>query len=143
MTDANAEREIEQLIYQYARACDIDGVGPDQLMTEIFTSDVVLEGSLMGRYAGAEGVEKWASEVSDMRKRCTIRHIITNLLITVLGEEASAGAYLVEIATYIAPVPGRRMPSTEVLFTGDYDFSFLKTADGWRISRRVIRVIGA
>ena len=142
MSDAGAEREIERLIYQYARACDIDGVGPDQLMTELFTSDVVLEGSLMGRYEGVEGVERWANQVSDMRKRCTIRHIITNLLITVSGDVASAVAYLVEIATYHAPVPGRTEASTEVLFTGDYDFSFLRSADGWRIRRRVIRVIG-
>jgi hypothetical protein len=131
--------EIEELIYGYARACDFDGTA-EVFMTEFFTEDIVLDGSIMGVYDGPDGVARWAAELAQQRRGLTLRHVISNLVIRESSEGAVARSYLTELMIFPTSVIGRSDQVHELAFAGEYTFELRKLNGAWRIARRTVVV---
>jgi ketosteroid isomerase-like protein len=72
----------------------------------------------------------------------TYRHLITNCLITVHDARSASGiCYLLTFNSSAAPDAQGSRPMESPGTVGEYHDEFVKTADGWRISRRVLKRI--
>jgi uncharacterized protein (TIGR02246 family) len=129
---------IEEVVYRYARACDLEGTLDDFLA--IFTDDAVLAGPLTDPVEGREGIREWFAGLERFREQTRVRHVITNVLAEETEDGARAYAYLSEVLVYPTPVPGRAA-ATEVAVLGDYTFQLRRADGGWRIARRDWRMV--
>jgi len=123
--------EIVQLINLYGFAMDTQRW---DLFDRIFTEDVYADYGPTSRWTGrAEFKRDFGAfhEVFD-----ATQHVMTNHLVTVSGDTAAVHTYgswrLIRHAAGDPPVWDG---------TGYYDDQLVRTAEGWRIARRVCRVV--
>ncbi|AQA05973.1 hypothetical protein BVC93_30455 [Mycobacterium sp. MS1601] len=119
--------EIQQLLVDYSTA--IDNRRFDDL-DAVFTADAYIDyramGGIDGRYPE---VKAWLSEV--LPNFPAYSHMLGNLSITFDGDTASSRVICFNPMVLDAD-------RKQVLFCGLwYDDEFLRTADGWRMTRRV------
>jgi ketosteroid isomerase-like protein len=94
--------------------------------TAIFTDDVAIQTP----GGTANGVEAAVAQATRNHAKFTTQHIISNVLIDLDGDTATARADVV--ATFIA----KDGPMTErSSVAGSYAYELSRTADGWRVSR--------
>jgi hypothetical protein len=140
MTIALEDRvAISDLISRYTRACDF-GASLDDFM-QLFTPDIVLDGSLMGVFEGVEGVRRWVAECDETRSRLTMFHVVSNTIMEPIDGGVSVSTYLTEIMIFPPPIVGRTDHVTELAFTGLYTFEVRRHDGLWRIARRVVQVL--
>jgi hypothetical protein len=118
--------EIQQLLVDYSSAIDKRRFDDLDL---VFTDDAYIDYRAMG---GIDGfypeVKKWLSEV--LPNFPAYSHLIGNFDVKVQGDSASS-----RILCFNPMVLGA---DGQILFCGLwYDDEFVRTADGWRMSRRV------
>jgi SnoaL-like domain len=92
----------------------------------LFTDDVTV--STAG--GQARGVERVAAQARRNHEGAVTQHVITNVLVDVDGDRATAGANL--IVTFV-PDAGR--PETHRTLGERYRFGAARTAAGWRLDR--------
>ena len=121
--------ECERLSYNYARWIDL---GQAARAAELFTDDaelVLTAGPMVGR----EEIDSFFAK----RQTAPVvsRHVITNVIVDVLGEqEASGMAY---ITFYRQPLGDQGpAPVAPPVSVGHYDDTYRLTAAGWRFSSR-------
>jgi hypothetical protein len=122
--------EIQQLLVDYSSA--IDRRRFDDL-DMVFTPDAYIDYRAMGGIDGSyPDVKKWLSEV--LPNFPAYSHLIGNFDVTVKGDTASS-----RILCFNPMVLGSgTVPDGQILFCGFwYDDEFLRTFDGWRMTRRV------
>jgi len=123
--------EIQQLLVDYATA--IDQRRFDDL-DRVFTPDAYIDyramGGIDGRYPQ---VKAWlAEELPSFRGYC---HLIGNLDIRVSGDNATGRALCFNPMEH---PPGEGQADGQILFFALwYDDEFVRTAEGWRLTRRV------
>ncbi|MDF2823550.1 MAG: hypothetical protein K0R68_958 [Mycobacterium sp.] len=123
--------EIQQLLVDYSTA--IDNRSFDDL-DRVFTPDAYIDyramGGIDGRYPQ---VKAWLSEI--LPNFPAYSHMLGNLSITFSGDTASSRVICFNPMVLGAPAEGG---AQQVLFCGLwYDDEFIRTADGWRMTRRV------
>ena len=115
--------EIQQLVALYSHAVD----GPDQsLFPLVFTEDAVFDGRPCGSpvYEGREAIAAWFALGKPPHP---LAHHMTNCWV----REQDGRVLVKSKFIYRRPVSG------EICF-GDYDDEVVRTADGWRIRRRIV-----
>jgi|SRR5581483_1240842 len=119
--------EIQQLLIDYSSA--IDQRRFDEL-DRVFTPDAYIDYSAMGGVDGAyPEVKKWLSEV--MPNFPAYAHMVGNFDIRVDGDTASS-------RTLCLNPMALGGDKGQILFCGLwYDDEFVRTAEGWRMARRV------
>jgi hypothetical protein len=127
LSEISDRLEIQQLLVDYSTA--IDQRRFDDL-DKLFTPDAYIDyrtlGGIDGRYPE---VKKWLSEV--LPTFPVYAHMLGNFSVRITGDTASSRV----ICFNPMVLPGG---SDQVLFCGLwYDDEFLRTPEGWRMTRRV------
>ena len=122
---------LEDLIVRYATsldACDVESV------VDCFTEDCELETPIMGRFQGHDGIRRFAADTGRYRaeKGGQFRHVVSNMRFKVDGEKAQILCYLLDWLT----VDG----NCELLSPGEYDCEAVRTAEGWKLKSRVVKM---
>ncbi|HYO02936.1 MAG TPA: nuclear transport factor 2 family protein [Mycobacterium sp.] len=122
--------EIQQLLVDYSTAIDTRRFDDLEL---VFTPDAYIDYRAMGGIDGTlPDVKKWLSEV--LRNFPAYSHLIGNFDVKVDGDAATS-RILCFNPMKLSDASG---PDGQILFCGLwYDDEFIRTADGWRITRRV------
>lgn len=123
--------EIQQLLVDYSTA--IDNRRFDDL-DRVFTPDAYIDYTALG---GIEGhypeVKKWLSEV--LPNFPVYAHMLGNFSVRIDGDTASSRVICFN-PMVLGGGPGKE--GEQVLFCGLwYDDEFARTAEGWRMTRRV------
>ena len=113
--------EIEQLVQGYTRGIDI---GPEDA-SWVFASDGVFKYA-GGAVSGQQELQEFYARLRQTNTSRTIRHLLSNLVVRPSPEGATGSVYLTTLAGLAT-----------VTAVGMYEDTFVKTADGWRIQRRV------
>ncbi|MCV7441844.1 nuclear transport factor 2 family protein [Mycobacterium paraense] len=123
--------EIQQLLVDYSTA--IDNRRFDDL-DKVFTEDAYIDYTALG---GIEGhypeVKKWLSEV--LPNFPVYAHMLGNFSVRIDGDKAAS-----RVICFNPMVLGGdpQAKQDQILFCGLwYDDEFVRTADGWRMTRRV------
>jgi SnoaL-like domain len=118
--------EIQQLLTDYSTA--IDNRRFDDL-DRVFTPDAYIDYTAMGGIAGQfPDVKAWLAEV--MPNFRAYYHMLGNVDVRLDGDTAASRS--------ICFNPMKLGDGEQVMFCGLwYDDEFIRTADGWRMSRRV------
>ena len=115
--------DIQELMAVYSRCIDFGGW--DEL-PELFTDDCTLDfGKLMGKHEGKDAVRGFASMLKGAG--LTMRHYVTNCIITGTGEEAEATTYVLAFTGQL----GSLTPTT-----GRYEDVLRKQDGRWRLHVR-------
>ena len=120
MTDRD---EIVDLTIRYATAIDSEQY---ELLSTVFTADADLDYGEVGHWTGAAEV----TEFMDLAHRgaANTLHRMSNQVVAVDGNAATARTYV--DALILGP------DGSGVNAVGYYDDEVVRTADGWRISKR-------
>ncbi len=123
--------EIQQLLVDYSTAIDqrrFDDL--DKVFTEDAYIDYTALGGIEGRYPE---VKKWLSEV--LPNFPVYAHMLGNFSVRIEGDTASSRVICFNPMVLGGDSPGNK---DQVLFCGLwYDDVFVRTAEGWRMTRRV------
>ena len=119
--------EIQQLLIDYSTAIDrrqFDG------LDAVFTEDAYIDYRAMG---GIDGhypeVKKWLAEV--LPNFPAYAHMLGNFDVTITGDTASSRTICFNPMVF-------NLESKQILFVGIwYVDEFIRTAEGWRMSKRV------
>ena len=119
--------EIQQLLVDYSTAIDnrrFDDL--DRVFTEDAYIDYTALGGIEGRYPE---VKKWLAEV--LPNFPVYAHMLGNFSVHIAGDTASSRVICFNPMVFAGE-------GDQVLFCGLwYDDEFVRTADGWRMTRRV------
>jgi len=113
---------IQDAIHRYAHALDASRWDD---MAALFADDSVLDVGPMGTYEGRAGVRRFGDLLGPMG--LTMRHYVTNIVIT--GDGASAHARVYVLA--FTGEPGAQRPNT-----GFYEDDLVKRDGRWLFQRR-------
>jgi hypothetical protein len=121
--------EIQQMLIDYANA--IDASNFDEL-DRLFAADAFIDHSANGSYVGP--YPGFKDYVRNALSRFThYYHLVSNIAVAIAGDTATARC--VCLNPIDVPLPGG---TNQVMFIGFwYHTELVRTADGWRFSRRV------
>jgi uncharacterized protein (TIGR02246 family) len=127
-----AERACERLMYEYARLVDS---GQASKMADLFTDDGTWTGGDGRSLDGRDDIRAAFTGRQALARRQS-RHVITNVLVDVRGEDEAGGVcYLVnyrhDSTTGTAEKPA---PAAAPKFVGDYHLTFRRVDGEWRIA---------
>ena len=124
--------EIQQLLVDYSTAIDTRRFDDLDL---VFTPDAYIDYRVMGGIDGTfPDVKKWLAEV--LPNFPAYSHLIGNFDVKVI--RAAAGDTATSRILCFNPMKLDDATDGQILFCGLwYDDAFIRTADGWRITRRV------
>lgn len=123
--------EIQEVLTRYAHALDTRN---HALFEQIFLTDADIDYRAAGGIRGdLQTWQAWIHPVMSSRFE-SWQHLLSNFVIEVHGDKASA------LTRCYNPLQGRHEDgSTFVLHTGaSYQDQLVRTASGWRISKRVL-----
>lgn len=119
---------INDLFVRYTTALD---AGDVDTIVGCFTEDGSLESPVIGKYTGRDGIRAFSERFAAMHRRgVQLRHVISNLAMTVGGETARATCYLTNIIT----VEGK----SQMMPPGRYDCELRKVAGEWLFHNRLV-----
>jgi uncharacterized protein (TIGR02246 family) len=120
---------INDLFVRYTNALD---AGDVETIVACFTENGVLESPMIGEYAGRAGIRAFSERFAAMHQRgVQLRHVISNLAMTVNGDIAHATCYLTNIVT----IDGQ----SQMMPPGRYECQLHRVAGDWLFqSRKVI-----
>lgn len=124
-----ARLECERLITRYTHIADF---GPGASMIELFTDDGVWS-SGQETYTGHEELAAFFGRDKGHAKS---RHVASNLLVTLTGDDQAEGLSYFTLYRYTEEKP--RVPdlAEQPVIVGEYRDQFRRTAEGWRIAKR-------
>jgi uncharacterized protein (TIGR02246 family) len=120
---------INDLFVRYTTALD---AGDVEAIVACFTDDGSLDSPAVGTYSGRQAIREFAVRFARFRERGSqLRHVISNLVVELDGERATATCYLLNIIT--------RNGKSELLAPGRYECQLRKVDGAWLFEhRRVI-----
>lgn len=117
---------IEQLLHRYCHNADYS---LPEAMRAIFTEDAVFElGAMNVRCEGFEAILAFFQNARGSMPPA--QHVINNLVLEGDGDSAQSSCYIQVITT----VDGE----PRIMMTGRYIDTLQRTADGWRLARRIV-----
>lgn len=119
---------INDLFVRYTTALD---AGDVDTIVGCFTADGALESPAVGKYAGRDGIRAFSERFAAMHRRgVQLRHVISNMAMTVDGNSAHATCYL----TCIITVDGK----SQLMPPGRYDCELRKVDGDWLFQNRLV-----
>ncbi len=125
-TEIGDKLAIHELMARYNFALDSVDV---ERWVACFTNDGVLENPF-GTYRGSDSLRKYISATSKERRERPFRHMLTNIVVDIHGDEANARCYVL-LARIL-----RDSDSLELLSTLIYSDQLRKIEGTWRFSHR-------
>ena len=140
MTELQADqirRECERVFLEIARLTDH---GPQHAIAQFFTQDGELDRDGMVLGGRAALLELYAKRPANL----LTRHLVSNVMVTPLSSEhaichAYATIYRFRSTDGSAPVPPVTCEGPESV--AEYEDRMVKTDEGWKISRRILKTI--
>ena len=124
---------INDLFIRYATALDSGDV---DTIVGCFTEDGALESPVIGKYSGRDGIRAFSERFAAMHRRgVQLRHVLSNLAMTVDGDTARATCYLTNIIT----VDGK----SQMMPPGLYDCDLRRTDGAWLFHNRLVTLDAA
>jgi hypothetical protein len=127
--DADKE-QITEVLIRYATGIDFKDWA---LLRTCWTEDVDVDYGEVGRYSGADAITGLMEQLHSAMG--PTYHRLTNFAIAVDGDRATARSY---VHAVLQAIPDDAASWVEAL--GHYDDEFVRTSDGWRISRRTASI---
>lgn len=127
--------DLQDLVNRYAQMNDY-ALAPNEV-TDLFTNDAVLVGVFRDQVTGAAALHDYAESIIEMRRTVPYRHHVSNILVTVTGDEAFMTCFI--LLVYRHPVYDGSVQLHRVYY-GNLEFFARRTPRGWRISRRTVRL---
>jgi uncharacterized protein (TIGR02246 family) len=119
---------INDLFVRYSTALD---AGDVETIVGCFTDDGALESPVVGKYAGHAGIRAFSERFAAMHARgVQLRHVISNLAMTVDGDVAHATCYLTNIIT----VEGK----SQMAPPGRYECELRRVDGEWLFKNRLV-----
>ncbi len=119
---------INDLFVRYATALD---AGDVETIVGCFTEDAALESPVVGAFSGHPAIRAFARRFARFREDgAQLRHVISNLAVTIDGERARATCYLLNLMT--------RNGRSELLAPGRYECDLVKIDGEWLFQRRLV-----
>lgn len=119
---------INDLFVRYTTALD---AGDVDTIVGCFTQDGALESPVVGKYSGHDGIRAFSERFAGLPRRgVQLRHVITNLAMTVDGDTAYATCYLTNIVT----IDGK----SQLMPPGRYECELRKDNGGWLFKNRLV-----
>ena len=88
---------INDLFVRYTTALD---AGDVETIVGCFTEDGLLESPTVGTYAGRRAIREFAQRFARFHEGgAQLRHVISNLVVTLDGDQAKASCYLLNVIT--------------------------------------------
>jgi ketosteroid isomerase-like protein len=127
--------DLQDLVNRYAQMNDY-ALEPSEV-TDLFTDDAVLVGVFRDEVSGADALHTYANSIIEMRRTVPYRHHVSNIMVTARGDEACMTCFI--LLVYRHPVYDGSVQLHRVYY-GNLEFFARRTEDGWRISRRTVRL---
>jgi uncharacterized protein (TIGR02246 family) len=119
---------INDLFVRYTCALD---AGDADAVIDCFTEDGTLVSPAVGEHTGRVAITAFAQRFARFQNGGSqLRHVISNLMMTVDGDRAHATCYLTVFLT--------RDGGSRLLAPGRYDCELRKVGGEWRFQRRVV-----
>ena len=119
---------ISDLFVRYATALD---AGDVDTIVGCFARDGSLESPLVGVYTGHDGIRAFATRFARLRESGTqLRHVLSNLAVTLDGDRAHATCYLLTVMTRDGD-SGLRPP-------GRYVCHLVRVGGAWVFKHRLV-----
>ncbi len=129
------ERACERLVTAYCHHVDH---GEASRVAELFTEDGVWA-SPEATMSGRDQLEKGFAQRQANEARMS-RHVCNNFLCDVVDADHATGVVYLTLYRHDGEVGRRISPLEGPAMVGEYRDTFVRTSDGWRISRREIAV---
>ncbi|MBL7500612.1 nuclear transport factor 2 family protein [Frankia sp. CNm7] len=130
MTDLREDQaQISEVLTRYSTGIDRRDW---ELFRTCWTEDVEADYGL--RFSGVDAITEYMTTAH--RDMGDTRHQLSNFVIDVAGDRATARSY-VHAVLMVRPDD----PNAWIDVIGSYDDVLLRTADGWRISRRAFHLV--
>ena len=128
------ERACEQLSVAYARHVDFKEY---DRFAELFTEDGHLNAG--GPVDGRAAIRQRMAQRSD---RLRSRHVLTNIQVEVIDADHARGITYLSLYWHVGDesLGDKPIEFTGPAAVGHYEDEFVRTASGWRIARRVLRL---
>ena len=128
LADIEDRFAISDLFVRYTTALDRGDV---ETLVDCFTPDGSLDSPAVGQHSGHAAIRAFAERFARFHEHgAQLRHVISNLAVTIEGERAQASCYLLNILT--------RNDKSELLAPGRYECDLVKSEGNWRFQRRVV-----
>jgi 3-phenylpropionate/cinnamic acid dioxygenase small subunit len=124
MTEQEDRQNITELLVRYATGIDRRDW---PLFRTVFADDCDLDYGEIGTWRGVDAVTEFMQQAHAMAGHTM--HRLTNQVITVDGDKAAARTYIDAVI-----MAGDNQAGVNAL--GFYDDEIVRSADGWRITRR-------
>jgi 3-phenylpropionate/cinnamic acid dioxygenase small subunit len=132
MRQSEEERPaIRDLYFRYALEID---EGRYERWIDCFTSDGIFDSPRFGRHQGHEGLRKFAAIYRESLGGAKVRHVITNILADIDGDNASGTCYLSYYHT--------KHSKTELAAVGGYRDKLRKVDGRWLFESRQVFLDG-
>jgi uncharacterized protein (TIGR02246 family) len=119
---------INDLFVRYTTALD---AGDVDTIVGCFTEDGALESPAVGKYSGRDGIRTFSERFAAMHRRgVQLRHVISNMAMTVDGDAAHATCYL----TCIITMNGK----SDLMPPGRYECELRKFDGAWLFENRLV-----
>jgi uncharacterized protein (TIGR02246 family) len=119
---------INDLFVRYTCALD---AGDAATVIDCFAEDGTLVSPAVGEHTGRAAITAFAERFSRFQKGGSqLRHVLSNLQMTVDGDRAHATCYLTVFLT--------KNGTSRLLAPGQYDCQLRKIAGEWKFQRRVV-----
>ena len=119
---------INDLFVRYTCALD---AGDADTVIDCFTEDGTLVSPAVGEHTGRAAITAFARRFAKFQQGGSqLRHVISNLMMTVDGDYAHATCYLTVLLT--------KDGNSRMLAPGQYDCELRKVDGQWRFQRRVV-----
>jgi uncharacterized protein (TIGR02246 family) len=119
---------INDLFVRYTTALD---AGDVDTIVSCFSEDGALESPVVGKYAGHQGIRTFSERFAAMHQRgVQLRHVISNLAMTVTGDTAHATCYLTNIITMDG--------TSQLMPPGRYECELRRVDGEWLFQNRLV-----
>jgi uncharacterized protein (TIGR02246 family) len=119
---------INDLFVRYTTALD---AGDVDTIVNCFAEDGALESPLVGKHAGRAAIRAFSERFAALPRRgVQLRHVISNLAMTVDGDTARATCYLTNIVT----IDGK----SQMMPPGRYECDLRRVEGTWLFANRLV-----
>lgn len=127
------ERACERLVARYTFAADFGDI-------DTAVAQYAENGSLTVAGKTYEGRDAIRKRLADQPAGQISRHLVSSVLVDVLGAESARGRAYVAIyrGTALGGAPAGPLPIDLPFLVGHYEDSFVLTSDGWRFGERTL-----
>jgi 3-phenylpropionate/cinnamic acid dioxygenase small subunit len=128
------KQALQELLVSYARSCD-DRDWPRYRSLFIADAEIDYTGAY-GRSGRRDDIADWIERIMSGPALQHTQHFLTNIEITVEGDRAAGRADYLNPDVFSGPA-GREL----LVNGGIYDFTAVRTDEGWRFSRLTARIL--